>query len=88
LSELNEWVDVGIIGKIHTYTLLYENKDGSKRSEPEIIALVSFGNGGLIHRIGNIDPQDVDFGMSVKAIFKPPDKRKGSILDIVHFEPV
>ena len=88
LSELDEWIDVGTVGEVHTYTLLYENYDGTPRSDPEIVAMISFGDGGLIHRLGKIDTDDIEIGMTVKAVFKPPDQREGSILDIVHFEPV
>ena len=88
LSKLEEWVDVGTIGKVYTYTLLFENFDGSPRNEPEQVAFISFGDGGLVHRLGNIDPEDIEIGMEVKAVFKPLDQRKGSILDIDHFEPI
>ena len=88
LSELDEWIDVGTVGEVHTYTLLYENYDGTPRTDPEIVAMISFGDGGLIHRLGKIDTDDIEIGMTVKAVFKPPDQREGSILDIVHFEPV
>jgi uncharacterized OB-fold protein len=88
LSELDEWIDVGTVGEVHTYTLLYENYDGTPRTDPEIVAMISFGDGGLIHRLGKVDTDDIEIGMTVKAVFKPPDQREGSILDIVHFEPV
>ena len=88
LSELEEWVDVGIVGEVHTFTLLYINYDGSPRREPEVSAFISFGDGGLIHRLGNIEPEEVKIGMAVKAVFRPPDKREGSILDIIQFDPV
>jgi len=87
LSELDEWRDVGDIGQVHTYTLLYENYDGSPRQEPELIALVSLGDGGLIHRLGGIEPEEIEIGMVVKAVFKPLAERTGSILDILYFEP-
>jgi uncharacterized OB-fold protein len=87
LSQLDDWVDVGISGPVHTFTLLYENYDGSHRAEPEIIAFIKLGDGGIIHRLGRIEPEDVEIGMIVKAIFKPPKERLGSILDIQHFEP-
>ena len=88
LSELDEWVDVGTTGEVHTFTLLYENYDGSPRIEPELIAFVSFGDGGIIHRLGNIAPEDVKIGMQVEAVFKDQEDREGSILDIVYFKPV
>jgi len=88
LAKLNDWVDVGTIGEIHTFTLLYVNLDGSPREKPEIIAFVRFGDGGLIHRLGKIHPDQVDIGMKVQAVFTPKNERIGSILDIDYFKPV
>lgn len=88
MNKLEEWVDVGTTGEVHTYTLLYQNYDGSPRQEPEIIVFVRLGDGGLIHRLGNIDPEAIEIGMKVKAVFNALSQRKGSILDISHFEPV
>lgn len=88
LDQLDEWVDVGTTGEVHTYTLLYENYDGSPREEPEIVAFVKLADGGLIHRLDGIDPEDVVIGMQVEAVFKPKAKREGSILDITHFKPL
>jgi uncharacterized OB-fold protein len=88
LSELDEWIDVGTNGEVHTFTLLYQNFDGTPRDDPEIIALISLGDGGIIHRLEKIDPENIKIGMAVKAVFKPSDQRQGSILDILHFEPV
>jgi uncharacterized OB-fold protein len=87
LGELDEWVDVGTTGEVHTFTLLFENYDGSPRQEPEIVVFVSFGDGGIIHRLGEVEPQDVTIGMQVEAVFKPQSERTGSILDIEYFKP-
>ena len=87
MHELDEWVDLGIAGEVHTYTLLYENYDGSPREDPEIIAFIRFGDGGLVHRLEQIKPDAVSIGLQVEAVFKPPDDRQGSILDITHFRP-
>lgn len=88
LSELNEWRDIGLEGEVFTYTILSVNLDGSDKAEPEIIAFVTLGDGGLVHRLGNVLPENIGFGMRVKAILKPQDDRQGSILDILYFEPV
>ena len=88
LGKLEEWVDVGTTGNVHTFTLLYENYDGSHREEPEIIAFVSIGDGGLVHRLGDVEPEEVEIGMEVEVVFKPKAEREGSILDIVHFRPI
>ena len=88
LSELDEWIDVGTIGEVHTFTLLYQNYDGSRRDTPELIAFITLGDGGIIHRLGGVAPEDVEIGMKVGAVFKEPGDREGSILDIVYFKPV
>lgn len=87
LNRLDEWVDVGVVGEITTFTLLYVNGDGSARQEADMIAFVQLGDGGLIHRLGEIDPGDITIGMKVEAVFKPPAERQGSILDILYFAP-
>jgi uncharacterized OB-fold protein len=88
LSQLDEWIDVGTVGNIHTFTLLYQNYDGSKREIPELIAFISIRDGGVIHRLGGVAAEDVEIGMEVQAVFKEPVDREGSILDIVYFKPV
>jgi len=40
-----------------------------------------------LHLIGQADPKKVEFGMRVQAIWKPPQERTGSILDIKYFKP-
>lgn len=87
LSKLDEWVDVGTSGEVHSYTLLYEDRDGTRREVPEIVAFVRLGDGGLVHRLGEVEPETVSIGMRVQAVFKPAAEREGSILDIVHFQP-
>jgi len=87
LRELTEWVDVGITGEVHTFTLLYENYDGTRREDPEIVAMVRLGDGGLVHRLGGLTADQVEIGMQVTAVFKPQGQRTGSILDIEYFKP-
>ena len=87
LGELDRWVDVGISGQVHTFTLLYQNYDGSPKQVPEIIAFIRLGDGGIIHHIAGIDPFDMTIDLKVEAVFKPTEERTGSILDITHFQP-
>jgi len=88
LGELTEWVDVGTTGRLHTYTFLHQNYDGSVRDEPEVVGFVRLGDGGLVHRLGEVDPDDLHIGLAVEAVFKPVADRQGSILDILYFRPV
>jgi uncharacterized OB-fold protein len=88
MSELGETVDVGTQGELHTFTLLFENLDGTPREEPEIVAFISLGDGGLVHRLDEVELDDLDIGMPVEAVFKPKGEREGSILDIKYFRPL
>lgn len=87
LGKLDEWLDVGTIGDVVTYTVLNVALDGSPLKEPELIAFIRFGDGGLIHHLGEIEPEQVEIGLMVEAVLKPASKRTGSILDIKYFKP-
>lgn len=88
LGELDEWIDVGLSGELHTYTLLYQDYDGMPRQSPEIIVFVRMGDGGIVHRLGGVTPEEIRIGMQVEAVVKPKEERVGSIEDILYFEPV
>lgn len=88
LVELDDWVDVGTTGEVHSFTLLFEEFDGSPKATPDIVAFVQFGDGGLVHYLDEIDIEEVEIGITVEAVFKPQSEREGSILDIAYFRPV
>jgi len=89
-ERLGQWLEVGHRGEIHTYTFCYREADKSPKNSPTILAVIkiSGAEGGLIHRIGEVDLRDVHIGLKVEAVFKPQAQRKGSILDILHFRPL
>ncbi len=87
LSKLDEWVDVGTIGDVVTFTFLNVALDGTPLEKPEIIAFIRLEDGGLVHRLAEIDPEQVEIGLLVEAVFKPKAKRTGSIEDIRYFKP-
>jgi uncharacterized protein len=87
LSKLDEWIDVGTTGEVHTFTLLFKDYDGSEREEPIVIAFIRIADGGLVHRLDEVALDDIYIGMIVEAVFKPKDERQGSILDIEYFKP-
>ncbi len=87
LGKLEEWVDVGTIGDIVTYTILYIGLDGQPLEKPDIVAFIRLGDGGIIHHLGEIEPDQVEIGLMVEAVFKPKNRREGSILDIRYFRP-
>jgi uncharacterized OB-fold protein len=88
MNQIDDWVDVGIEGEVVTFTHLYVNYDGSRRQEPETIAFVRLGDGGLINKVKLTDSMNISIGMRVSAKFKPLAEREGSILDIEYFETI
>jgi len=89
-EKLNEWVEVSRRGEVHTYSVAYIDVDGSKLKEPIVWAMIKIDkvHGGLVHKLGEVSPEDVKIGMRVEAIFKGKEERVGSMLDIKYFKPV
>ncbi|MBC7263570.1 MAG: Zn-ribbon domain-containing OB-fold protein [Chloroflexi bacterium] len=89
-EKLDEWLEVGPQGTVHSFTVLHLGLDGSALEQPKIIAFVQLddADGGLVHYLGEIEPEEVYIGLPVEAVFKPKAERVGSILDIQYFRPV
>jgi len=77
-------------GTVESYTLSYENFDGTRKEDPTIVAMIMIDgtDGGLVHWLGEIDPEDVFIGLMVEAVYKPKEEREGSVLDIKYFKPL
>ena len=88
-AHLDEWREVSSVGTIFSYTILHVDLDEGRLPEPRILAYIKLdeSDGGLVHFLSNVQPQDVDFGLRVKAVFRPPEEREGSIRDVRFFEP-
>jgi len=43
---------------------------------------------GILHRLGNVDIKQIKVGMRVRAVWKAPKDREGSVNDILYWEPV
>jgi uncharacterized OB-fold protein len=84
------WFDAGTLGRVHTFTVMHIDLDEAALETPSVLAFIEIGDtdGGLVHYLGDVDPDAVFIGMTVEAVFKPPEERTGSITDIVHFRPV
>jgi len=89
-EELKDWLDVGKRGSVHTYTVAHIDLDGNRLKEPIIYAMVKIDgtDGGLVHKLGEVEPEDVKISMKVEAVFKEKAERTGSINDIKYFKPV
>jgi uncharacterized OB-fold protein len=89
-ADLEDWVEVPNRGTIFTYTVLFRDLDEKPLDPPEVLAYVKLegANGGLVHYMGDVEPDAMHIGMPVEAVFKPATEREGSILDIHYFRPV
>lgn len=89
-SELDEWLEVPSQGTVFTYTVLHRDLDDKPLVPPAILAYVKlYGtDGGLVHYLGEVDPEEVEIGMEVEAVFKETAERQGTILDVAYFRPV
>ncbi len=89
-AELDLWIEVPNRGWVFTYTVLHRDLDDKPLDPPAILAYVKLEgtDGGLVHYMGEIDPENLCIGMEVEAVFKDAAEREGSILDIEYFRPV
>jgi len=96
-----EWVEVAGTGRVETAVISYIGTARERLEKPEIIGVIrleapgyregSFDFAGLFHKLCGVTEDDVisgrAIGMKVKPRWRPPEERKGSILDIECFEP-
>jgi uncharacterized OB-fold protein len=91
-NPMDEYVPLDDTGTVNTYSLCYVTWDVKRIKEPEIPAVIEIDGAsplhGIMHLLGDVDPDSVHIGMRVKAVWKPADERQGSIIDILYFKPV
>jgi acetyl-CoA C-acetyltransferase len=86
----DSWVEVEPVGRVETFSICHVRWDMVPLDPPEIPAVIRLdgtSQGGFLHMLGEVAPDDVEIGMVVEAVWKPAAERTGSILDISHFRP-
>jgi uncharacterized OB-fold protein len=88
-DELDQFIDVGLRGRVRTFTVARIDEGSNRLNSPEIRALISFGDDttDLLHRLGEVEVEDLFIGMEVEAVLKPGEEREGKITDILYFNP-
>jgi acetyl-CoA C-acetyltransferase len=83
------WVEVERSGVVQTFSICHVRWDMKPLEQPELPAVISIdgSDGGLLHRLGEVSPDEVRIGMAVEAVWRPEADRTGSILDIAYFRP-
>ena len=88
----DEWVQVKDTGTVNTFSLAYITWDMRQLTDPDIPAVIDLDGAspgiGIMHKLGDVDPQVVHTGMRVRAVWKPAAEREGSILDIAYWAPI
>jgi uncharacterized OB-fold protein len=88
----DEWTYVKDTGTINTYSVSYLAADASRLKDPILVAVIDLDGAskgmGILHYLGEMKKEDIDFGMKVKAVWKPKKERTGAITDIRYFKPV
>ena len=87
----DRWVALQDTGTVLTYSLCYVTWDMVRLDEPQIPAVIEIDGAspgmGIMHMLGEVDPQAVEIGMRVQAVWKPAEERTGAITDISYFKP-
>jgi uncharacterized OB-fold protein len=88
---MDDWVHLPDTGTVNTFSLCYVTWDMRYLTEPEIPAVIDIDGTkpavGIMHMLGEVDPDKVSIGMKVQAVWKAAEEREGSILDIKYFRP-
>jgi len=89
-GQLNEWVEVSRQGELLTWAVSYQANLVQPAKIPLTYGIVKLDGAdtGLVHMLGEVDPDQLKVGMKVKAVFKVKDERQASILDIKYFKPL
>jgi uncharacterized OB-fold protein len=89
---MEQYLPLSDTGIVNTFSLCYVTWDVQRIKEPEIPAVIEIDGAsplhGIMHKLGEVDPEQISIGMRVKAVWKPADQREGSITDIQYFKPI
>lgn len=89
---MDKFVPLEDTGTVNTFSLCYITWDVQRIKEPEMPAVIEIDGAspmhGIMHKLGEVDPQKIKIGMRVKAVWKPADERQGAITDILYFKPI
>ena len=89
---MDSYVRLQDTGIVNTFSLCYVTWDVKRIKEPEIPAVIEIDGAsplhGIMHKLKEVDPEEVHIGMRVQAVWKSPEAREGAITDILYFKPI
>lgn len=85
----HEVVPVEDTGTINMWTEVHMPFPGQPTEPPYIWVFVDLDGAdtSMTHIMGNADPEEMEVGMKVQAVWRDPDQREGTLDDIEFFEP-
>jgi uncharacterized OB-fold protein len=87
----DRWVQVEDTGRVNTFSICWVSWDMQPLDEPELPAVIEIDGAspgiGIMHKLGEVDPDAIRVGLEVEARWKRLVDREGSILDIEYFRP-
>lgn len=90
-KPVQDWEYIEDTGEIVTYSISYLDPNANPIEEPILIGVIDIDgaseNHGLMHFFEEVDPDDLEIGMEVEAVWKPEEERVGSVKDIKYFKP-
>lgn len=91
----DSWVYCEDTGTVNTFSICHVNWDASRIPEGEPLhfpAVIHIDGAsphmGIMHVLGEVEPEELKIGMKVEAVWKAPEEREGAITDIRYFKPV
>ena len=85
--ETTEWVEVGPLGTLVTFTIVYRKEPHHPTETPFAYGIIKLDGAdtSMVHLLGDADLDHIHNGMRMRPVFS--EKRQGCILDIAYFKP-
>lgn len=81
----DKWIFVKNSSKVNTYSICHMNCDASRMLEGQplhLSAVIEIDDCsermGILHKLGEVKPEEVKIGMKVKAVWMPEKERMGA----------
>lgn len=94
MEEKEKWVEVGPKGTLISFFIAEQSflvpTTGDMLEVPFSVGLILLDGAPVTfgHQLEETNPEKIEVGMRVEAVFKPKEQRQANIFDILHFKAV
>ncbi len=87
-EKMEDMVELSDQGTVLTYTVCSQPNPIQPAETSRTYAVIQLdgADNGLVHMLGEVEPEAINIGMRVRAVFK--EERTGNLLDIAYFKPI